>query len=158
MNSTPQTLAELAKQEAYLQFECFTHEMAHDIGEKLYKLALKRQLPISIDITRNGQQLYHAALEGSQVDNDHWIKRKSNVVARFGISSHHMSLQLENQNKTLEQTYFLDPSEYAAHGGSFPIILKNSGVIGSITVSGLPSEQDHALVVEVLSAYLGVEL
>lgn len=158
MKSNPQTLAELVKQEATLQFESFTLDMAHEIGEKLYTLALKRQLPISIDIKRNGQQLYHAALEGSQVDNDYWIMRKSNVVARFGISSHHMSLILESQNKSLEQTYFLNPSEYAAHGGSFPIIIKNSGVIGSITVSGLPSEHDHALVVEVLSTYLGVEL
>ncbi len=158
MKPKSQTLAELAKQESQLQFERFTHEMAHDIGEQLYALALTRHLPVSIDIKRNGQQLYHAALEGSQVDNDHWIMRKSNVVARFGISSHHMSLILESQNKSLEQTYFLDPSEYAAHGGSFPIILKNSGVIGSITVSGLPSEHDHALVVEVLSTYLGVAL
>lgn len=158
MKPKSQTLAELAKQESQLQFERFTHEMAHDIGEQLYALALTRHLPVSIDIKRNGQQLYHAALEGSQVDNDYWIMRKSNVVARFGISSHHMSLILESQNKSLEQTYFLDPSEYAAHGGSFPIILKNSGVIGSITVSGLPSEHDHALVVEVLSTYLGVAL
>ena len=35
MKSVPQTLVELAKQEAHLQFERFTYEMAHEIGEQL---------------------------------------------------------------------------------------------------------------------------
>lgn len=151
-------LEQLIRQETLLQFDCFSHEMAHQIGEHLYELAQSRQLPVSIDIQRSGQQLYHASLEGSTLDNDHWIKRKSNVVLRFGRSSHYMSLFLEAKQDTLEQTYFLNPDQFAAHGGSFPIRIKGTGVIGAITVSGLPSEDDHALVVEVLCAYLGITL
>ena len=47
--------------------------------------------------------------------------------------------------------------DYAAHGGSFPITLRNMGCIGAITVSGLPQRQDHALVVAVLAEHLGQE-
>ena len=34
------------------------------------------------------------------------------------------------------------------HGGSFPVNVENAGIIGAVTVSGLPQLQDHLLVVE----------
>ncbi|MFW5807997.1 MAG: heme-binding protein, partial [Spirochaetota bacterium] len=54
-----------------------------------------------------------------------------------------------------EEKYLLPESEYAPHGGSFPILLRNTGIIGTVTVSGLAQEEDHDLVVEALSEYLG---
>nr|MDA3845354.1 heme-binding protein [Vallitaleaceae bacterium] len=62
------------------------------------------------------------------------------------------------RKKTIEEASLLDSWEYAAHGGCFPITIKNTGVIGTVTVSGLPSAEDHMLVVEVLADYLGVNL
>ena len=46
-------------------------------------------------------------------------------------------------------------NEFAAHGGSFPISLAGTGVIGAVTVSGLPQRDDHQLVVEALCAETG---
>jgi uncharacterized protein (UPF0303 family) len=63
-----------------------------------------------------------------------------------------------SQQSTLEERALLDPREYAAHGGAFPVIIKGVGPIGTITVSGLPQEEDHALVVRVVADYLGVAL
>ncbi len=37
--------------------------------------------------------------------------------------------------------------EYAFHGGSFPIIVKGTGLVGTLTISGLAQELDHALAV-----------
>ena len=48
----------------------------------------------------------------------------------------------------------LDTRDYAHHGGSFPIFLKGTGCVGTITVSGLPQREDHCLVVEIVAAYL----
>jgi uncharacterized protein (UPF0303 family) len=34
----------------------------------------------------------------------------------------------------------VDEKDYATHGGSFPLTIKNVGVVGTITVSGLAQE------------------
>jgi len=45
-------------------------------------------------------------------------------------------------------------SQYAAHGGAFPILVRGIGCIGTVAVSGLPQLEDHRLVVETLEAFL----
>ena len=46
-------------------------------------------------------------------------------------------------------------NEFAAHGGGVPVSVGGSGVIGSVTVSGLPQREDHELVVEALCVETG---
>lgn len=65
---------------------------------------------------------------------------RSKTVMRFRHSSFYMGRYCASQNKTLEEKYLVDEKEYAAHGGSFPLIIENVGVIGCITVSGLAQE------------------
>jgi len=151
-------MTELLNQEAILQFDGFSNKMAFDIGLMLIHQAENGNKPVTIDITRHNHQLFHVAMEGTTSDNDAWVIRKSNVVNRFGHSSMYMSLKLEEKGGTMEEAYFLNSADFAAHGGSFPITIKDTGVIGTITVSGLPSEQDHQMVVGVLSEYLNVKL
>ena len=129
-------------------------EMALELGLKFVEKAKQNSLNITIDIRRGGQQLFHYAFSGTTPDNDHWILRKSRVVDRFHKSSFHMGLLLKKLGKTIEQHYFVDPLEFTACGGSFPITVRGCGVIGMITVSGLTQEEDHELVVAVLSDYL----
>ncbi len=45
-------------------------------------------------------------------------------------------------------------ADYATHGGSFPLTLEGSGVVGSVTVSVLPQRADHELVIEALCGLL----
>ena len=146
----------VAKQESLLQFDRFSMETAHEIGLALVARAKREQYPVAIDITRNGQQIFHVALEGATLDNDVWIMRKMAVVNRFSHSSYYMSLELDMNETTIEDAYLLDEWEFAPHGGSFPIMIKDTGVIGTITVSGLASAEDHQLVVDVLTDYLDV--
>jgi len=147
-------LQELESQEKELQFESFSIDTAHLIGLSIVAVAKKANHPVAIDITRHGQQLFHVALEGASPDNDAWIKRKSNLVNRVGHSSYYMSTKLSISGKTIEEALLLSEAEYAPHGGSFPIIIKNTGVIGTITVSGLASKDDHKLVIDAIRDYL----
>jgi uncharacterized protein (UPF0303 family) len=147
-------VAELEAQERRLVFQRFTYDDAWALGSLLVEMARERQAPVAIDIHRAGQQLFHAALPGSAPDNDAWIARKRRVVERYGSASYLVGARHRAKGTTFEASSRLDPDTYAAHGGSFPITVEGVGVIGAVTVSGLPQLQDHELVVEALEHFL----
>ena len=151
-------LQELRQQEEDIQFESFTNETALAVGMALLNAARNGDKVVAIDITRNGQQLFHFAMAGTSSDNGEWIKRKNRVVNRFGHSSFYVGTSLRSASRTMEEKYLLSSSEYAAHGGAFPLIIKNVGVIGTITVSGLPQQEDHELVVSTLRQFLAARV
>ena len=150
------SIAELEAQERRLVFRQFTHDDAWELGSLLVRLARERQAPVAIDIHRAGQQLFHAALPGSTPDNDAWISRKRRVVERYGSASYLVGARFRAKGTTFEDSSRLDPDVYAAHGGSFPITVEGVGVIGAVTVSGLPQLQDHRFVVEALEEFLKI--
>jgi uncharacterized protein (UPF0303 family) len=144
----------LAAEEAELRFAAFTHDDAWAIGSALVAIARERQLPIAIDISRSGQQVFHAALAGSTPDNDVWIQRKTRTVMRFWRSSLSLSFDVRTSGKSFAESRELDGQLYAAAGGGFPVHVEGVGVVGTITVSGLPQVEDHKLVVEVVRTFL----
>ncbi|WP_030868833.1 heme-degrading domain-containing protein [Streptomyces sp. NRRL S-37] len=148
------SVEELEAQERRLVFERFTYDDAWALGSLLVEMARERQAPVAIDIHRAGQQLFHAALPGSAPDNDAWIARKRRVVERYGSASYLVGARHRAKGTTFEASSRLDPDTYAAHGGSFPLTVEGVGVIGAVTVSGLPQLQDHELVVEALERFL----
>ncbi|MFW6365943.1 MAG: heme-degrading domain-containing protein [Spirochaetota bacterium] len=148
-------LKTLLKQELDLEFDSFSNADAWNIGYLLRKKADQEKHMITIDITRLHQQLFHFSLAGTSLDNDEWVRRKTRIVYRFSHSSLYVGTWLKSLGTTIEEKYLLPESEYAPHGGSFPILIRNTGVIGTVTVSGLAQEEDHDLVVEALSEYLG---
>ncbi|MFF2187437.1 heme-degrading domain-containing protein [Streptomyces sp. NPDC058155] len=148
------TVAELEAQEARLVLPHFTYDDAWALGSLLVELSRERGAPVAIDIRRGAQQLFHCALPGSSADNDAWIGRKRRVVERYSESSFLVGSRFRAKGATFEDSSRLDPDRYAAHGGSFPITVRGAGVVGTVTVSGLPQEEDHALVVEALERTL----
>jgi uncharacterized protein (UPF0303 family) len=151
-------LATIASQEAELQFPAFDYDTAWRLGLSLRELTISRKQSIVIDIRRFGQphqQLFYTAVAGTTPDNQRWVQRKINVVARFHRPSYAIGLLLEQTNRTFSDRYNLPEADYAAHGGCFPIHVVGTGIIGSVTVSGLPQREDHNLVVEALCLELG---
>ncbi len=146
-------LATLARQEKELIFPHFDFNTAWALGLMLRELAITRKLPIVIDIRRFGtphQQLFSTALPGTTPDNARWVQRKTNVVARFHRSSYSLGLKLQLDGTTFQEKHSLPDADYATHGGSVPITVAGTGIIGALTVSGLPQREDHNLAVEAL--------
>ena len=148
-------LKQLEAQEQELQFDRFSNEDAVALGLRLYETAREKNLPVTIDITRNGHQLFHLSMPGTSPDNDQWVARKIKLVNRMGMSSFRIGMMLRGMGMTLEERFELSHYEYAAHGGCFPVILKGTGHIGTVTISGLAQEDDHAMVVDAIRAHLG---
>ena len=148
-------LDELEAQEARLVFDRFDEQTAWDVGVALRDAGLAAGLPIAISIRRNGQELFHAALPGASADNDGWLARKSAVVDRYGRSSLRVGEEFRVRGGSFDEDSRLDVNRYAAHGGAFPILLRGTGCIGTVAVSGLPQLEDHRLVVETLETVLG---
>ena len=152
--TTPYALADLAAEEEELQFRRFTADDAWELGSALVAAGREGQLPIAVDITRSRHQVFHAALAGATPDNDSWIRRKTRVVERFGHSSLHVRQASIERGTTFEAEFGLDPARYAAHGGGFPILVRDVGPVGVVVVSGLPQVEDHRMVVAALRASL----
>ena len=148
-------LEKIANQERQLELPRFDEDVAWKLGLRLREIAASRKAAIVIDVRRFGQPLFYCALPGTSPDNHAWVRRKINVVARFHRSSYAVGLDLQRQNKTLLEKYGLPLSHFAAHGGSFPLVVSGAGIVGSVTVSGIPQRADHELVVEALCKETG---
>jgi endoglucanase len=150
-------LATLARQEQLLQFDKFDNDTALALGLQVVELARAAGKNVGVNVTRDGTMLFFHGMKGSTADNADWIRRKSNLVNRTGHSSFYTHTEVKNNGGNIDAMPGLDPREYAAQGGSFPLVLKGVGRIGTITVTGLPGPDDHALVVAALKAYLKID-
>jgi uncharacterized protein (UPF0303 family) len=156
--ATAEDIAVIQQQEAQLRLPHFDNNDAWSLGLLLRDLAIARGHTLVIDIRRFGQPpqpLFYCAMPGTTPDNARWVQRKSNVVARFHRSSYQVGLTLAQNNITFADRYGLPDADYAAHGGSFPLHVTHAGIVGSVTVSGLPQREDHNLVAEALCLTLG---
>ena len=150
-------LAVIRRQEASIVFERFDEEQAFRIGVLLRDRGVRDGLPIVIDVRTWDRALFFAALPGSTDANADWVRRKVNTVRRMGRSSYRAALEQNAPDGLFPQRHGLDPQDYVLAGGSFPIRLAAAGIIGCVTISGLPQRQDHAIVVEALCAHLGLD-
>jgi uncharacterized protein (UPF0303 family) len=153
---TNEDIAKIAQQEKELVFAAFDFDVAWDLGSSLRALAVARKFPIAIDIRRfGGQPLFFTTLPGTAPTNAEWVRRKSNVVEMLHKSSYRVTLEQKRRNTSLYVKSALSPADYAEAGGSFPLSVRGTGVIGSVTISGLPQRLDHETVVEGLCLHLG---
>jgi uncharacterized protein (UPF0303 family) len=154
MENYAELLETLAQQEKELQFAAFDSDAALALGLKVVELARQQGKAITVNITVNSKVLFHHAMQGASADQADWIRRKNNVVARFGRCSFYIGIDHKHRGVAFDEIKYLDPADYAANGGAFPITIKDTGIIGTVTVSGMRQAEDHAMVVEALRAVL----
>ncbi|UVK39233.1 heme-degrading domain-containing protein [Mesorhizobium sp. AR10] len=147
----------IKRQEATLVFSTFDEAVAFKIGSVIRERALAENMPIIVDIRTFDRPLFYAAMPGSNASNPDWARRKINVVKRFLRSTYRMVLEQQRPDRSFKPGEGLDIVDYVLAGGGFPITVKGAGVIGAITVSGLPERDDHGVVVEAICSHLGLD-
>lgn len=140
----------IEKQRDEIAFISFSNAQACELGWKMYEAARTEGKSIVISITKNRQQIFYAALDGTSKNNDDWIKRKENTAYYFGKSSYEMALYMKLKKDTLWNRYGIEKKDYAQAGGSVPVVMKDAGMIGTVTVSGMTEEEDHEFVIKAL--------
>jgi uncharacterized protein (UPF0303 family) len=151
------SLNSLLLEEERLVFLSFDFETAWLLGAQMRSAALEAEMPFAMAIRLHGQRLFHAALPGSSANNDLWLARKCAVVDLFGHSSYYVGCLTRAEGKEdFNVAHRLDPATYAAHGGAFPILIRGTGCVGTVAVSGLPQIEDHQFVVAQLEKFLAL--
>ncbi|MAS04096.1 MAG: hypothetical protein CL534_05305 [Ahrensia sp.] len=147
----------LKRQEEALRFDHMSDEDAWALGSLMRSRAAEKGLPLVIDIRVAGRPLFYAALPGTTPDNPEWVRRKINVVMRYHKCSYRAGREIAAGSMPLDESRGVEPIEMAPHGGSFPIHIRGTGIVGTVTVSGIPQREDHRFVFECLCAHLGVD-
>lgn len=150
--SPEEVLQALRAEEAELDFPSFTLEDAWEVGTWLRHESIVRGHSVAVSIVLGGQRAFQAATAGSSALNDAWLARKFNVVEHFGHSTLAVRYTYEANGEDFAADSLLDPREYAAAGGAFPIRIGGT-LAGAVGVSGLEMHEDHALVVEALRVH-----
>jgi uncharacterized protein (UPF0303 family) len=151
-------LALIAEQERLLRFDTFSCDSAWAIGSALRADAIARNAGMTFEIQLAGRTLFLGSTDGAKAEHADWIRRKRNVVMKFARSSYWMSLELLLKGKSMPDRHEgITYADYAMHGGAFPIVLNGTGLVGTIIASGLHQRVDHAMVVDAMAGFLGVD-
>ena len=146
----------LEMQEEILQFSSFTNGDAWELGNMILMEARRLGVRVAVRIRlNNGYTVFQYGMDGTNLYNDRWLDRKCNTVRVTEQSSLRLCMTLKMNEENLEDM-FLDPAEYGACGGGFPIRVEEVGVVGAVAVSGLDHVSDHDLLIKSISKYLHV--
>ncbi|CAK3973830.1 Hypothetical predicted protein [Lecanosticta acicola] len=163
----PRELEEISIIDNSLKFPTFTAHTAWTLGSLLRTrlFAFSKPTVIDISLAHGNHCLFHAVTHsGTAPDNDTWVARKRNTVLRFGNSTWFVHNKFKGDEQAFGAKFALGEKagEYAIHGGGWPVRVQGvEGIVAVIVVSGLKQEQDHGVIIQVVSEYLeelGVEM
>lgn len=146
-------IALVKRQETELVLPEFSEAVAFEIGAMIRTRALEEGLSLVVDIRTWDRQLFFSATPGTTADNAEWVRRKVNSVRRFQRASYR--LVLERGEEPFPVQSGADPADYVIAGGGFPISVPGAGIVGALTISGLPGRSDHGVAVDALCDHLG---
>lgn len=139
---------ELLELERELSFEDFKHEDALWIGlEAINKVKSRQWRRIGVRIVFDDLLIFQYLMNDK--NEDEWLKRKGHTVTQSGHCSYYVYLNRESEAYA---SWISDPA-HGVSGGGFPIMIGGK-CRGSICVSGMTQEADHALIIEVLKEHL----
>lgn len=148
-------LALVSQQEKDLTFSHFSSEDAYQIGTAIKAAAEAAGRSVVISIAKGGETVFFHAMDSIKPINLHWLNRKIRTATLYRCSSYTVGLRQKLNGGSFADSG-LDPALYAGVGGCFPVVVRGTGFVGTIAVSGMEQFEDHQAVVDAVSAYLGV--
>lgn len=149
-------IALVKKQEQELVLAEFDEAVAFKLGSSIYQRALAEGLGLVVDVRTWDRQMFFAATSGTSADNAEWVRRKINTVRRFQRASYRMVLE-RGGDAVFPEIINASPTDFVIAGGGFPIRVRGAGIIGAVTISGLPGRRDHGVAVDALCDHLGLD-
>lgn len=146
-------LQQIAQDEQDVVMTSFNAENAWELGCLMVQRAKEQGVKLTISIDVNGQKLFYYAFDGTHLNNESAVARKSRVAHVFRCCSMRVFLELQASGGSIADRG-RDPKDHLAMGGAVPIRLKDSGMIGTVCVSGLTHPDDHRFVIDAMKAYL----
>ncbi len=124
-------------------FKSVSHQNCFEMGTLALQIVKERQLRrIGVRISLENKLVFQYLMDGK--NEDIYLKGKEKVVKTTEHSSDYVF------NHKDDYSELLDDETYCVSGGSVPIMI-NGECKGSISISGMTQEADHALSVEVLN-------
>jgi uncharacterized protein (UPF0303 family) len=147
-------IEQVKRQESELVLASFDETVAFALGNSVRERAISEGLSLVVDVRTWDRQMFFAATAGTSADNAEWVRRKINSVRRFQRASYR--LVLERGEAPFPEQVYAPASDYVIAGGGFPIRVRGAGIIGCLTISGLPGRKDHGVAVDALCDHLGL--
>lgn len=149
-------IQKIIEQEQGLVFAEFDEHVAFALGSIIRQRAAAEKLTIVCGARTWDRPMLYFAMPGTTGDNEHWVRRKSNVVQRLLKASYRCKLENGGERMFLPHRD-LPVEQYALSGGSFPVRVKGAGIVGAVTVSGLHERDDHEIVVAAMCEFLKLD-
>src|SRR6218665_4012576 len=131
-------LERLALQEQRLQFKHFDGDTAWALGSRIRADAEALGTPVTVEIRLGGPTVFFCAMPGTSPSNADWARRKRNTAELLHKSSYRVGREFARDGHTLEALMGLPLRDYCDHGGAVPLRVEGAGLVGVVTVSGLP--------------------
>ena len=147
-------IALIKSQEQELVLPALDEHVAFVLGSAIYQRATTEGLSLVVDIRTWDRQMFFAATPGTSADNAEWVRRKINTVRRFQKASYRLVAE-RGGDAMFSEIVNAPATDYVIAGGGFPLRVAGAGIIGSLTISGLPGRSDHGVAVDALCDYLG---
>ena len=146
-------LAQVAQDEQDVILTSFNNRDAWELGCLMVNMAKEQGINLTISIDMNGQKIFYYAFDSTHLNNENAVARKTRVAHVFRCCSMKVFLELQASGGSIADRG-RDPKDYLAMGGAVPIRIKDTGMIGTVCVSGLAHPDDHKFVINAMKAFI----
>ncbi|PNV59634.1 hypothetical protein C0033_12770 [Clostridium sp. chh4-2] len=153
MGEYERRLSELKQETEEIHFKRFLAEDAYKLGNRMVQAAMDKGVDLAVMIRVNQKMMFYFAFDGTDLNHERAVIRKSNVSDAFRCPSLKIFYELQQSGLTIKDRG-RDPMEYLALGGAVPIYVEQAGIIGTICVSGMSHFEDHQFAVDCIKGYL----